>query len=158
MPALVQRCGRLSAAGRARGDATAPPGERDACCFARHSVETDLGQAECEIECELARKIIENVGRSLRTWPNPTSSVGTAFRLEEILRGVVGCLPPSPSCWWGAYDARRESMYNHFGYRPPIANLYMAGSTGHPGGAVFRAVQALVAARSHPRSRAPKCA
>jgi phytoene dehydrogenase-like protein len=27
-------------------------------------------------------------------------------------------------------------MYNHFGYRTPIPNLYMAGSAGHPGGAI----------------------
>jgi hypothetical protein len=27
-------------------------------------------------------------------------------------------------------------MYNHFGYRSPIPNLYNAGSAGHPGGAI----------------------
>jgi hypothetical protein len=27
-------------------------------------------------------------------------------------------------------------MYNHFGYRSPIPNLYSAGSAGHPGGAI----------------------
>ena len=27
-------------------------------------------------------------------------------------------------------------MYNHFGYRTPIPNFYMAGSAGHPGGAI----------------------
>jgi hypothetical protein len=31
---------------------------------------------------------------------------------------------------------RRNEMYNHFGYRTPIPNLYMAGSAGHPGGAI----------------------
>src|SRR5258708_36714341 len=29
-----------------------------------------------------------------------------------------------------------QTMWNHFGYRTPIANLYMAGSPTHPGGAV----------------------
>lgn len=29
-----------------------------------------------------------------------------------------------------------QSMWNHFGYRTPIANLYMAGSPTHPGGAI----------------------
>jgi phytoene dehydrogenase-like protein len=27
-------------------------------------------------------------------------------------------------------------MYNHFGYRTPVARLYMAGSACHPGGAI----------------------
>jgi phytoene dehydrogenase-like protein len=35
----------------------------------------------------------------------------------------------------GAFNAE-QVMYNHFGYRTPIRNLYMAGSSGHPGGAI----------------------
>jgi phytoene dehydrogenase-like protein len=35
----------------------------------------------------------------------------------------------------GAFNAERV-MHNHFGYRTPIANLYNAGSAGHPGGAI----------------------
>ena len=35
----------------------------------------------------------------------------------------------------GAFNAE-QVMYNHFGYRTPIANLYNAGSAGHPGGAI----------------------
>jgi phytoene dehydrogenase-like protein len=35
----------------------------------------------------------------------------------------------------GAFSAE-QVMYNHFGYRTPIANLYYAGSAAHPGGAV----------------------
>ena len=29
-----------------------------------------------------------------------------------------------------------QTMWNHFGYRTPIAGLYMAGSPTHPGGAI----------------------
>ncbi len=29
-----------------------------------------------------------------------------------------------------------QTMWNHFGYRTPIPNLYMAGSATHPGGAI----------------------
>lgn len=32
--------------------------------------------------------------------------------------------------------AGEQSMWNHFGYRTPVANLYMAGSATHPGGAI----------------------
>lgn len=35
----------------------------------------------------------------------------------------------------GAFNAD-QVMYNHFGYRTPIPNLYYAGSGAHPGGAV----------------------
>src|SRR5258707_820986 len=35
----------------------------------------------------------------------------------------------------GAFSAD-QVMYNHFGYRTPIPNLYMAGSAAHPGGAI----------------------
>ena len=35
----------------------------------------------------------------------------------------------------GAFNAE-QVMYNHFGYRTPIPNLYYAGSAGHPGGAI----------------------
>ena len=29
-----------------------------------------------------------------------------------------------------------QVMYNHFGYRTPIPNLYVGGSAAHPGGAI----------------------
>jgi phytoene dehydrogenase-like protein len=35
----------------------------------------------------------------------------------------------------GAFNAE-QVMYNHFGYRTPVPNLYMAGSPCHPGGAI----------------------
>lgn len=35
----------------------------------------------------------------------------------------------------GAFNAE-QVMYNHFGYRTHIPNLYLAGSSGHPGGGV----------------------
>ena len=35
----------------------------------------------------------------------------------------------------GAFNAE-QVMYNHFGYRTPVANLYYAGSAAHPGGAI----------------------
>jgi len=35
----------------------------------------------------------------------------------------------------GTFSAE-QVMYNHFGYRTPLPNLYMAGSACHPGGAI----------------------
>ena len=41
----------------------------------------------------------------------------------------------SGDIFMGAFNAE-QVMYNHFGYRSPITNLYNAGSAGHPGGAI----------------------
>ncbi len=35
----------------------------------------------------------------------------------------------------GSFSSK-QVMYNHFGYRTPVPNLYMAGSAAHPGGAI----------------------
>ena len=52
----------------------------------------------------------------------------------------------------GAFNAE-QVMYNHFGYRTPIPNLYNAGSAGHPGGAISGG-RGLYHRRHHrPRSR-----
>ena len=41
----------------------------------------------------------------------------------------------SGDIFMGAFSAD-QVMYNHFGYRTPVENLYMAGSPAHPGGAI----------------------
>jgi phytoene dehydrogenase-like protein len=41
----------------------------------------------------------------------------------------------SGDIFMGAFNAE-QVMYNHFGYRTPIANFYYAGSAAHPGGAI----------------------
>src|SRR5215813_7181981 len=41
----------------------------------------------------------------------------------------------SGDIFMGAFNAE-QVMYNHFGYRSPIANLFNAGSACHPGGAI----------------------
>ena len=46
----------------------------------------------------------------------------------------------------GAFNAE-QVMYNHFGYRSPIPNLYNAGSAGHPGGAISGGAGYITAAR-----------
>ena len=48
---------------------------------------------------------------------------------QEMINMVQGDI------FMGAFNAE-QVMYNHFGYRTPISNLYMAGSACHPGGAI----------------------
>jgi phytoene dehydrogenase-like protein len=59
---------------------------------------------------------------------------GRVPKLVQFGSGPLSLLDPTQAppgkhttyCW----------LYNHFGYRSPIPNLYCAGSAGHPGGAI----------------------
>jgi phytoene dehydrogenase-like protein len=82
---------------------------------------------------EFAEKIIETWARYC---PNMTRKniigqyVYTAKEYSQHLINMRG-----GDIFMGAFNAE-QVMYNHFGYRTPISNLYMAGSASHPGGAI----------------------
>ena len=112
----------------------APPGKHSTYCWHVMPFEPDLGQQKYEdFKREFAGKIIETFARYC---PNMTrhniigqyiyTSREYCAELINMRRGDI---------FMGAFNAD-QVMYNHFGYRTPISNLYMAGSTGHPGGAI----------------------
>ena len=112
----------------------APPGKHSTYCWHVMPFEPDLGGQKYEdFKREFAEKIIETFARYC---PNMTrhniigqyvyTSREYCAELINMRRGDI---------FMGAFNAD-QVMYNHFGYRTPIANLYMAGSTGHPGGAI----------------------
>jgi len=112
----------------------APPGKHTTYCWHVMPLEPELGGQDFEeFEREFAEKIIETFARYC---PNMTRGniiaqhVYTArdytAELINMRRGDI---------FMGAFNAE-QVMYNHFGYRTPIPNLYMAGSAGHPGGAI----------------------
>ena len=112
----------------------APPGKHSTYCWHVMPFEPDLGRQKYEdFKREFAEKIIETFARYC---PNMTrhniigqyiyTSREYCAELINMRRGDI---------FMGAFNAD-QVMYNHFGYRTPIANLYMAGSTGHPGGAI----------------------
>ena len=112
----------------------APPGKHSTYCWHVMPFEPDLGEQKYEdFKREFAGKIIETFARYC---PNMTrhniigqyiyTSREYCAELINMRRGDI---------FMGAFNAD-QVMYNHFGYRTPIANLYMAGSTGHPGGAI----------------------
>ncbi|MBI3434852.1 MAG: NAD(P)/FAD-dependent oxidoreductase [Proteobacteria bacterium] len=82
----------------------------------------------------------EFADRILETWarycPNMTRDNIIATHVHTG-REYVRELPNmrGGDIFMGAFNAE-QVMYNHFGYRSPIANLYMAGSACHPGGAI----------------------
>jgi phytoene dehydrogenase-like protein len=112
----------------------APPGKHTTYCWHVMPFEPDLGGQDYEtFKREFAEKIIATFARYC---PNMTrrNIIGQyvytakeyAAELINMRRGDI---------FMGAFNAE-QVMYNHFGYRTPIANLYMAGSAGHPGGAI----------------------
>jgi len=82
---------------------------------------------------EFADRIIETWARYC---PNMTSS-NILGRHIYTPRDYVGELPNmrQGDIFMGAFSAD-QVLYNHFGYRTPVPNLYMAGSATHPGGAI----------------------
>jgi phytoene dehydrogenase-like protein len=78
--------------------------------------------------------------RMVETWrsyaPNLTSDnilhrwIWTANDYSRELINMV-----NGDIFMGSF-AGDQTMWNHFGYRTPLKNLYMAGSPTHPGGAV----------------------
>src|SRR6476659_4141579 len=112
----------------------APPGKHTTYCWHVMPLDPDLGGQSYEsFKEEFSDKIIECFARYC---PNMTSKsilrryvyTGREYVQEMInMRGG--------DIFMGAFNAE-QVMYNHFGYRSPIPNLYSAGSAGHPGGAI----------------------
>src|SRR5215210_6706456 len=112
----------------------APPGKHTTYAWHVMPLNPDLGGQKYEdFKEEFADKIIE-------TWaqycPNMTKKniIGRyIYDARDYARELVNMR--SGDIFMGAFNAE-QVMYNHFGYRTPIPNLYNAGSAGHPGGAI----------------------
>jgi len=112
----------------------APPGKHTTYCWHVMPLEPELGGGSYEsFKEEFADKIIECFARYC---PNMTRKnilrryiyTGREY-IEEMINMRGGDI------FMGAFSAE-QVMYNHFGYRSPIPNLYNAGSAAHPGGAI----------------------
>ena len=112
----------------------APPGKHTTYCWHVMPLNPDIGAKNYEDwKEEFADRIVETFARYC---PNMTEGhvlgryiyTGRDYVQEMInMRGG--------DIFMGAFNAS-QVMYNHFGYRSPIPNLYNAGSAGHPGGAI----------------------
>ena len=112
----------------------APKGKHTTYCWHVMPHQPDLGGQSYEaFKEELGERIIETFARYC---PNMTSR-NILGRYVYSPREYAGELwnMRSGDIFMGAFNAE-QVMYNHFGYRSPIPNLYMAGSSGHPGGAI----------------------
>ena len=112
----------------------APPGKHTTYCWHVMPLDPDIGTKNYQVwKEEFADRIVETFARYC---PNMTAKnilgryiyTGREYVQEMInMRGG--------DIFMGAFNAE-QVMYNHFGYRSPIPNLYNAGSAGHPGGAI----------------------
>ena len=112
----------------------APPGKHTTYCWHVMPLEPDLGGQDFEdFKREFADRIVDTFARYC---PNMTRDniIGQyAYTAKEYTHELINMR--HGDIFMGAFNAE-QVMYNHFGYRAPIPNLYMAGSAGHPGGAI----------------------
>ena len=112
----------------------APPGKHTTYAWHVMPLNPDLGAKSHEtFKEEFSEKILE-------TWakycPNMTKKnvIGKyVYTAQEYTREFPNMR--NGDIFMGAFNSE-QVMYNHFGYRTPVPNLYMAGSAGHPGGAI----------------------
>jgi phytoene dehydrogenase-like protein len=131
IPAIVQfGAGPLSVIDPSQ----APPGKHTNYAWHVMPLDPDLaGQSYESFQRDFAERIIETWARYC---PNMTRKniigqyVHTAREYtQELVNMRAGDI------FMGAFNAE-QVMYNHFGYRTPVPNLYLAGSPCHPGGAI----------------------
>jgi phytoene dehydrogenase-like protein len=112
----------------------APPGKHTTYAWHVIPLDPDLeGRSEEDFRAELADAIIETWARYC---PNMTRKniIGSyIYTARDYTRELINMR--DGDIFMGAFNAE-QVMYNHFGYRLPIPNLYMAGSPCHPGGAI----------------------
>jgi phytoene dehydrogenase-like protein len=114
--------------------AQAPPGRHTTYAWHVMPLEPDIAGGDYAAFRE------EFSERILQTWarycPNMTARniIGKyAYTAREYVKEFPNM--QRGDIFMGSFNAE-QVMYNHFGYRTPVANLYYAGSAAHPGGAI----------------------
>ena len=111
-----------------------PPGKHNTYAWHVMPYDPDLGGQDYEeFKKEFTQKIIEVFARYA---PNMTSKniIAThTYTAREYAQEMINMR--NGDIFMGTFSAE-QVMYNHFGYRSPVPNLYMAGSAAHPGGAI----------------------
>lgn len=112
----------------------APSGKHTTYAWHVMPLEPDLGGRSWEsFEREFTDAIIE---RFAKFAPNMTRrNILKTYTYTARTYGQELVNMRSGDIFMGAFSAD-QVMYNHFGYRTPIGNLYMSGSACHPGGAI----------------------
>jgi phytoene dehydrogenase-like protein len=112
----------------------APPGKHTSYAWHVMPLAPDTGGTDyASFKREISEKILETWARYC---PNMTRNniIGQyAYSAREYVAEFPNMR--NGDIFMGAFNAE-QVMYNHFGYRTPVPNLYYAGSAAHPGGAI----------------------
>ena len=112
----------------------APAGKHTTYAWHVMPLNPDIGGMDYEdFKEEFAERILETWARYCPNMTRANVLGQYVYTAREYTQELVNMR--NGDIFMGAFNAE-QVMYNHFGYRTPIPNLYMAGSAGHPGGAI----------------------
>lgn len=112
----------------------APPGKHTTYAWHVMPLNPDIGDRDYEtFKEEFSDKIIETWARVCPNMTQKNILARYIYTGREYTQEMINMR--EGDIFMGAFNAD-QVMYNHFGYRTPISNLYNAGSAGHPGGAI----------------------
>ena len=112
----------------------APPGKHTTYCWHVMPLNPELGGKRYDtFKEEFSDQIIECFARYCPNMTRKNILGRYAYTGREYIQELVNMR--CGDIFMGAFNAE-QVMYNHFGYRSPIPNLYNAGSAAHPGGAI----------------------
>jgi phytoene dehydrogenase-like protein len=112
----------------------APPGKHTTYAWHVMPLNPDTGGSDYEaFKEEFSERIIETFARYCPNMTRQNIIAQYAYTGQEYVQELVNMR--RGDIFMGAFNAE-QVMYNHFGYRTPIPNLYYAGSAAHPGGAI----------------------
>jgi phytoene dehydrogenase-like protein len=112
----------------------APPGKHTSYAWHVMPLNPDLGEGNHEtFKKEFSDKILETWARYCPNMTKDNVIATYAYTAQEYTQEFPNMR--NGDIFMGSFNAE-QVMYNHFGYRTPVQKLYMAGSAGHPGGAI----------------------
>ncbi len=112
----------------------APPGKHTSYAWHVMPLDPDIGGRDYEQwKAEFSERILETWARYCPNMTRKNVIAQYAYTGREYVQEIVNMR--DGDIFMGAFNAE-QVMYNHFGYRTPIPNLYYAGSAAHCGGAI----------------------
>lgn len=112
----------------------APPGKATTYAWHVMPLNPDIGGQDYEsFKEEFSDKIIETWAKVCPNMTDKNVLARYVYTGREYTQEMINMR--EGDIFMGAFNAD-QVMYNHFGYKTPIPNLYCAGSSGHPGGAI----------------------
>jgi phytoene dehydrogenase-like protein len=112
----------------------APPGKHTSYAWHVMPLDPDIGATDYEQwKAEFSERIIDTWARYCPNMTRKNILAQYAYTGREYVQELPNMR--GGDIFMGAFNAE-QVMYNHFGYRTPIPNLYYAGSAAHCGGAI----------------------